>query len=100
MTPVEINLSLSEGARIVYNGLYASTDPQCLLHDLALVALPDGTRIDVSWSPEMDPQGRYYVTVYRDTWSNSLAEVSAASAYEAARHVEDLARHYSEAARV
>src|SRR2546425_500703 len=65
MKPVNLNLGT---AHVVaqYNFLYRSRDPDYLVQDILSIQLTSGYRIDVSWWPEHDPNGRYYLSVFFD----------------------------------
>jgi len=68
-----------------------------LTPDLLLVELADGTSIDVSWYPEHDPEGSYYITVFRD--GHELREVEAKSPTDAVLAVQELAALFSASSR-
>ena len=93
MNPLPI--SLPPGAELVSHGLFDSKDPAYLTEDLVLVSLPAGTFIDVSWKPELDPDGSYVVTVYRDSWDNQLSGSTTRDPFEALEDVEKLAVEFS-----
>ncbi len=88
------NLSSAPGAKLVVNSLYDSTEPGFLTQDLLLVELPSHAHIDVSWIPEHDPSGAYYVTVFRG--NDQLAEVKTKTAVGALTSVESLAKQFTE----
>jgi hypothetical protein len=96
MNAVPIDLASAPGARLVSNSLIPTTDPAFLDQDLVLVELPAGLFIDVSWYPEHDLAGKYYVTVFRHgEWESPLDEGEAKCAQEAAALVELLAERHS-----
>ncbi len=66
MIILEPDFEIRQGGRVVSSSLYDSSAPAYLTQDLLLVALPGEIFIDVSWAPEHDPGGCYYVTVFRD----------------------------------
>jgi hypothetical protein len=90
MNPVP--LSLQPGARCTWNVLYPSKNPDFLTADLLLVELPDRTYIDVSWQPERDPDGAFFVTVYRESWDHELVSFDVKDISEVVQVVEQLAR--------
>lgn len=87
------NLSYMPGARLVSTALYDSTDPATLTQDLLLVELPGGLHIDVTWAPEHDPDGGYYITVFRNDLE--LDETTSRDPYETIEIVEDFAERYT-----
>ncbi len=94
-----VDLNLWDGSRVVYNALYATKDIRFLTHDLLLAKLPDGTSVDVSWSPELDADGHYDITVYRDNWDDVINVIPANSPDEVVRIVESLSREAARPAR-
>lgn len=62
MNPVVLNI---ERSRVIgeYNFLYRSRHPDYLVQDIVSIVLSTGYRIEVSWWPEHDPTGRYYLAV-------------------------------------
>jgi hypothetical protein len=93
MMMLQPDLTLAPRARVVVNSLYVSDDPGVLTDDLLLVELPNRTFIDVSWYPELDPDGAYSVAVFRD--GNRLIERETKSAQDAVRLVEELATEFT-----
>src|SRR5262249_44401813 len=71
-----------------------SRDTDFLTADLLLVELPDRTYIDVSWQPEHDPDGAFFVTVYLESWDHELVSFDVKDISEVVQLVEQLARNY------
>jgi hypothetical protein len=88
------NLCLTPGARVVGNTMYDGKDPRALTQDLMLVELSNHTYIDVSWFPEHDSAGAYFVSVIRAR--EKLHEIETKSSVEALFAVEALAVVFSE----
>jgi hypothetical protein len=87
--PEPLEISVPPGARVMSNGLYATTDPTFLDQDLVFVELPGGMSIDVSWSPEGDPSGCYFITMFRHgAFDVPVRQVETRHARLAARFVE------------
>jgi hypothetical protein len=96
MNPIPIHLESAPGAKLILNSLCASTDPAYLDQDMVLVELPGAIFIDVSWSPEHDRSGAYFVTVFRrDAWESPLDVAEATDPLLAARLVEEFAQQHS-----
>jgi hypothetical protein len=93
MTLLQPNLKSAPGGHVVYSSLYDSTDPAQLTQDLLLVSLPGDTYVDVSWSPEHDAEGHYYVTVLRQ--HSELITVPCRDPHRAIEIVEELAERYT-----
>src|SRR5437764_1178466 len=93
MTLLEPDLKPVRGARVVSSSLYDSSDPAVLTQDLLLVALPGETYIDVSWAPEHDPGGFYYVTVVRGPLE--LSSTTCDNPHVAIAEVESFAAKYA-----
>ncbi len=93
MNLLEPNLKSAPGGHVVYSSLYDSTDPALLTQDLLLVSLPGDTYVDVSWSPEHDAEGHYYVTVLRQ--ESELMTISCHDPRRAIEIVEELAVRYT-----
>ena len=73
MNPVPICLERAPGARLILNNLFASGSTADLDQDLVLVELPGQVFIDVSWYPEHEIPGHFYVTVFeRNKWDAPL----------------------------
>jgi hypothetical protein len=62
-----ISITVPQGAEIS-NYLYPDLDISDLTQDMVTVRLPTGYYVDVGWYPEHDPNGRFVVRVFRDTW--------------------------------
>lgn len=90
MGPVTLNLSPE--ARLLFNHLRIPMTQADLDDDLVCVVLPNGRRIDVSWSPPHDPTGEYTITVYRDSWENKELEFTTDEIGEIKKIVEYLAQ--------
>lgn len=65
MKPVDLHLP--DGSK-VYNFLYRTSDPNYLVSDILTVCLPNEYCIDVSYKPEHDPAGAYFVRVFWRSW--------------------------------
>lgn len=90
MTPIP--LDLPDSARVLFNSLFATRDRSLLEQGLVSIVLDNGRHIDVSWHPEHDPNGRYHLTVYGESWADRIhaatfdtAEAVATAAARAAR---------------
>jgi len=95
MSSVLISLMRAPGARLILNNLLTSMSTADLDQDLVLVELPGQIFIDVSWYPENDPHGHFYVTVFeQNRWDAPFAEARADSAIKAAFLVEMLAERF------
>jgi hypothetical protein len=85
MNSVPIDLTYAPGARLVVNNLMASDSLADRDSDLVLVELPGGIFLDVSWYPENEVPGAYYVTVFRrNDWDNPLRTAEAKTPESAA----------------
>lgn len=80
--------TLPPGYKLIVNSLYDSTDPACLTADLMLVELSMGMFLDVSWCPEHDPSGSYYVTIFKG--DKEYGELRASTAKGALEIVESM----------
>ena len=91
-----ISIALPEGAEIS-NYLYPHLDLSDLTQDMLTVRLPTDYYVDVGWYPEHDPNGRFVVRVFRETWdSQQLAQpIESRSIYEVVTAVQRLAEHFS-----
>jgi hypothetical protein len=69
LKPVDIQVP---GARVTWNALYHTSNPCYLNQDLLLVELPNNIFIDVSWFPEHDPHGEYYITIFQGDWEHQI----------------------------
>jgi hypothetical protein len=92
MSPLVPNLS--SGAKLVFSAFYDCQDPAFLVPDLLLVQLAGGTCINVSWFPEFEPSGAYYVNVF--CGHEEIRKVDTKNATEAIRIVERLATEFSQ----
>jgi hypothetical protein len=91
---IPINLAKAPGAKLILNNLVASPSAADLDQDLVLVELPEGAFIDVSWYPENESPGAYYVTVFRrGDWEHPLDSAEARTPQGAALLVEMMADH-------
>lgn len=94
MNLLEPSLKFAPGARVVYSSLYDSTDPAMLTQDLLMVSLAGDTFVDVTWAPEHDPDGCFYVTVLRQY--SELISTTCRNPYRAIELVEEFAKRFSE----
>jgi hypothetical protein len=97
MSIVPIRLDPASGAKLVMNGLVASPTLDDLDSDLVLVELPGDRYIDVSWYPENDQPGAYFVTrFHKGDWENPEYTFQAPTPQAAAFIVEVLATEHSQ----
>lgn len=94
MNPIPLP-GLPHGSEILFNALYPSKEPDHLVQDLLAVKLAGGEVIDVSWHPEHDPTGRFYVTVLDRECRVELKKIEADDPHEAANGVQRLANHFA-----
>jgi hypothetical protein len=92
MTPIP--LELPDSAQLLFNSLFASGEPALLEQGLVAILLGNGRHIDVSWHPEHDQSGRYYLTVYGQTWSDKLFSATFATVEEVAAATSQAARDF------
>lgn len=93
MSPIMPDLRNIPGARVIVNSLFDSRVPGCLAQDLLLVEVPGGTFIDVSWFPEHDPSGSYFVTVLRN--GEEMLQDEVKTAYEAISRLVSMAEFFA-----
>jgi hypothetical protein len=95
-TPLLAQPQLPPGTIITWNMFYLSQEPQFLSQDLFLAELPNGILLDVSWSPEHDMDGSYWVTACRrGNWDQPLVERETRSPEEAVAIIEAMAYNLS-----
>jgi hypothetical protein len=96
MTPLPINVP--PGAEIA-NYLYPEMELNDLEQDIVTVRLHNGYYIDVGWYPVGDPNGRYLIRVFFQTWDRQTLfnPVAAKDAFDVVANVEKLADHFSRA---
>jgi len=94
MKPVDIRLP--PGAEVA-NYIYAQMDLEDLTQDLVAVRLPNGYFVDAGWYPEHDPNGRYVVRVFLETWDRQALDkpFTTRETKEAVRAIENLAERFS-----
>jgi hypothetical protein len=87
-----VNLTLPSGARVLFNSLYQSNDPDLLTQSILAVKLADGSVIDVSWFPEYDPAGAYTITWFQGSWDNQKEVIESPDIDRVVREVQRMAR--------
>ncbi len=88
------SLRLTPAASVAFNSLYDEKDPRVLTQDLMSVDLSNQTYINVSWYPEHDTNGGYFVSVIRNR--ERIHEVETTSPFDALLKVESLAVLFSQ----
>jgi hypothetical protein len=87
--PEPLEISVPPGARVMSNGLHDTREVAYLDGDLVFVELPGGMAIDVSWGPEGDLSGSYFITMFRHgAFDVPVRQVETRHARLAARFVE------------
>ena len=78
MNQVPIDLRNAPGAKVILNNLVADPSLDDLDQDLVLVELPGNVFIDVSWYPENERPGKYYVRMFRhNEWDTPIERAQA-----------------------
>lgn len=78
-------------ADYVAGKLYLPTETAELTDSMLVVKVGD-YGIDVSWFPDLDPTGDYYVNVYRGEWENTVKTFRSADPFEVAAFLEEWVR--------
>jgi hypothetical protein len=89
MNPLDVNVG---AANLLFNSLYEHPEPAQLMQDLLAIELPDGRCIDVGWSPQFDPTGRYKISILSDDGSIAEAVSETRDAHAVVEIVEELVR--------
>jgi hypothetical protein len=79
---------------LVIGALYAPDDAQFLEEDMVLVEF-GAYGINVSWHPEHELAGEYFVTLYHGDWSNRLHSFATSDADLVKRFIEDTTRRFA-----
>ena len=85
-----IKLLLPPNSAVV-GELNDTLEPGYLCTDLLSVEVPSGVVVDVSWYPEFDPAGEYFVSVFHRTPEDMLFRQSTKSLSEVVKLVQDYA---------
>ncbi|RIK82989.1 MAG: hypothetical protein DCC68_04790 [Planctomycetota bacterium] len=94
MTPIPLDLPAS--ARVLFNSLFSTHEPSLLEQGLVSIVLDNGRHIDVSWHPEHESSGCYYLTVYGESWAETIHSATFDNAESVAAAVARAARDFSD----